>query len=243
MCHEETRRLYQTDVYLRTSSELGQPDVTKLMRLNTRTCFVGRATVAFMCAVLAACSLAPKTEQPATYDLGPPRSHEAAKPGIAAVLYVPEVSAPEWLSGPGIVYRLNYDNPARPQPYGLSRWSSSPAALLTERLRSRFAAAAAKGIVTGADGVRADYLLRVELEDFSQSFDAPNSSRVALQARASLVNIGSRSLVAQRAFAVERGAPTPDAPGAVQALSAASEEFTESLLKWTTEQLKAAGGK
>ena len=90
-------------------------------------------------------------------------------------------TAPAWLNGPGILYRLNYENPPRPQPYALSRWSGSPAALLTERLRNRFAAAATKGIVTGSDGVRADYLLRVELEDFSQSFDAPNASRVALQ--------------------------------------------------------------
>jgi cholesterol transport system auxiliary component len=202
-----------------------------------------RLIVTLFCGALAACSLAPKTEQPAIYDLGAPRSHAAAKPGIAAVLYLPDVTAPEWLSGPGILYRLNYDNPARPQPYALSRWSASPAALLSGRLRSRFAAAAAKGIVSGADGVRADYLLRVELEDFSQSFDAPNSSRVALHARASLVNIASRSLVAQRVFVVEQAAATPDAPGAVQALGAASDEFMESLLKWTEDRLKAAGGK
>jgi cholesterol transport system auxiliary component len=202
------------------------------------------AAVAMMvCGALSACSLGQKTEQPATYDLGAPRSQTAAKPGIAAVLYLPDVTAPAWLNGPGIVYRLSYENPARPQPYALSRWSTSPASLLTERLRSRFAAAAAKGIVTGPDGVRADYLLRVELEDFSQSFDAPNSSRVALQARASLVNLATRALVAQQPFAVEQAAPTPDAPGAVQALSIASEEFLEALLKWTEQQLKAAGGK
>jgi len=206
-------------------------------------CAAVATVVSMVCGALAACSLGPKAEQPVTYDLGAPRSHAGAKPGIAAVLYLPDVTAPAWLNGPGIVYRLNYDNPARPQPYALSRWSASPAALLTERLRSRFAAATAKGIVTGPDGVRADYLLRVELEDFSQSFDAPNSSRVVLHARASLVNVETRNLIAQRAFAVEQAAPTSDAPGAVQALSAASEEFTETLLKWTEERLRAAGAK
>src|SRR5262249_55346378 len=164
----------------------------------------------------------------------------AAKPGISAVLYLPEASAPAWLNGPGIVYRLNYENPPRPQPYSLSRWSGTPGALLTERVRNRFAAAAAKGIVTGPDGLRADYLLRVELEGFSQSFDAPDSSKVTLRARASLVSLATRALVAQRAFAVERGAPTPDAPGAVQGLSAASEEFVENLLKWTQTELASA---
>jgi cholesterol transport system auxiliary component len=197
------------------------------------------AAVTLVCGALAACSLGQKTEQPATYDLGAPRSQSPAKPGITAVLYLPEATAPAWLNGPGILYRLNYENPPRPQPYALSRWSASPAALLTERLRSRFAAAAAKGIVTGPDGVRADYLLRVELEDFSQSFDAANSSRVSLQARVSLVNLATRTLVAQRAFSVEQAAPTPDAPGAVTALSAASEEFVEAVLRWTERELGA----
>ncbi len=97
--------------------------------------------------------------------------------------------------------------------------------------------------MTGSDGVRADYLLRVELEDFSQSFDAPNASRVSLQARVSLVSLASRVLLAQRSFAVERPAPTPDAPGAVQALSAASDEFLDAVLKWTQQELAAAARK
>ena len=201
------------------------------------------AAVGMLCGALTACSLGPKTEQPATYDLGAPRSQTPASPGIAAVLYLPEATAPAWLNGPGVLYRLNYENPPRPQPYALSRWSGSPAALLTERLRNRFAAAATKGIVTGSDGVRADYLLRVELEDFSQSFDAPNASRVSLQARVSLVSLASRVLLAQRSFAVERPAPTPDAPGAVQALSAASDEFLDAVLKWTQQELAAAARK
>lgn len=201
-----------------------------------------RAAVIATGGALAACSLAPKVEQPATYDLGAPHIQAAAKPSISAVLYLPEATAPAWLNGPGIVYRLNYENPPRPQPYALSRWSSSPAALLTERLRNRFASAA-RGIVTAPDGVRADYLLRVELEDFSQSFDSPNASKVALLARASLVSLSTRALVAQRAFAVEQAAPTPDAPGAVQGLSAASEEFVENVLKWTERELAAASAR
>ena len=188
------------------------------------------------------CSIGPKTEQPASYDLGVPRNHPASNPGMAAIMVLPDISAPSWLSGNGIVYRLNYENASRPQAYAQSRWTASPSALLTQRVRSRFAAAA-NGIVTNPDGVRADYLLRVDLEDFSQSFDAPNSSRVALRARASLINLANRTLVAQRVFAVEHAAPTPDAPGAVQALSTASEEFVESLLNWTDERLKSAKGK
>jgi cholesterol transport system auxiliary component len=198
------------------------------------------AAIMVVCGAFTGCSLGPKaTEQPASYDLGQPRAAAAASSAIAATLAVPEVIAPAWLSGNGIIYRLNYDNASRARAYTLSRWTAPPPALLTQRVRSRFAAASPAGIVTSADGVRADYILRVELEDFSQSFDAPASSRVTVRARASLVSLANRTLVAQREFAMEQPAPTPDAAGGVQALSAASEELVDSLLNWTAERLKS----
>ena len=193
-----------------------------------------------LAATLGGCSLGPKaTEQPASYDLGPPRQHAAANPPLAALVMLPEVTAPSWLSGNGIVYRLNFENAARANAYTQSRWTAPPPALLTQRLRNRFAAAASHGVVTAADGVRADYLLRVDLEDFSQSFDSPTTSRVALRARASLVDLASHGLIGQRAFAIEQATPTPDAAGAVQALAAASDEFLDVLLGWTAERLKS----
>src|SRR5689334_19050833 len=134
--------------------------------------------------VLSACSLGPPQREPsASYDLGPARAAAAPGQAIAATLLLPDVSAPGWLDGNGIVYRLNYENAARPQAYAGSRWVAPPAALLTQRLRSRFAQRA-RGVVTGADGVRADYVLRVDLEDFSQVFSTQASSQVALRARA-----------------------------------------------------------
>lgn len=190
-------------------------------------------------AALGACALGPQAkDQSASYDLGPARS-QTTGPAIATTLLVPEISAPAWLDGPGIVYRLDYDNTARPQTYALSRWSAPPAALLTHRLRSRFASSV-RGVVTGAHGARADYALRVELEDFSQSFDAPERSRVTVRARASLVDIAGRALAAQRAFAIERPAPSADARGAVAALGEASDELIEQLLKWTGEGIRTA---
>jgi len=193
-----------------------------------------------LAAALAGCSLGPQArEQPASYDLGPPRPQAAAGPALAVTLLVPDITAPAALDGLGIVYRLDYENAARPQAYTLSRWSVPPAALLTQRLRDRFAPAV-RGVVTGSHGARADYALRVELEDFSQSFAAADRSRVTARARASLVDVASRALVAQRVFAVERAAPSPDARGAVAALGQAGDELIEQLLAWTGESLKTA---
>jgi cholesterol transport system auxiliary component len=187
---------------------------------------------------LSACSLGGgKREAAETFDLGPPRAPVAAGPAIPATLLLAEVAAPEWLDGRGIIYRLSYENSARPQAYAGSRWVSAPSALLTQRIRARFAGAAT-GVVTGSDGARADYALRVDLEDFSQSFTASSASHVTLRARASLVRLADRALVAQRVFVVERAAPTPDSRGAVTALGEASDEFVEQLFTWAGEQVR-----
>jgi len=197
---------------------------------------------AVMAGLLAGCALtSPSQEASASYDLGPLPRYERVNPVLAATVLLPEVTAPSWLEGPGIVYRLAYDEPARLHTYAQSRWKASASALLTQRLRGRFAAATQRGIVTRDDGARADYMLRVELEDFSQIFSTPGTSQVAVRARASVVNLQQRTLIAQRVFSFERPAPSPDARGAVAALADASDELIEGLLEWTSEQLRASG--
>lgn len=190
-------------------------------------------------ALVGACSIGPQAREPPTsYDLGPQRNHAPESTRIRAVLLIPGISAPAWLDNTGIVYRLRYQDPARALTYANSRWAASPASLLAQRVRSRFAATAS-GIITSGDGARADYALRMELEDFSQSFDALNQSRVSVKARATLINLGNRTLVAQRTFAVERPA-IPNAGGAVTALSESSDAMIEDLLDWVEQNLRIA---
>jgi cholesterol transport system auxiliary component len=190
---------------------------------------------------LQACAFGPAArEAPALYDLGSPRTYPAANPPLAVALLVAPVRSPSWLDSPAIVYRFAFAEPQRPRAYVASRWAAPPAALLTQRLRARFTAASGTGIVTGAEGARADYALYVELEDFSQLFDTPDSSRVAVRVRASLVDLASRSLLAQRGFALERAAPAADAAGAARGLAQASDELIERILDWAKERLAAA---
>ena len=195
------------------------------------------ATALPLLALVGACAIGPQVkEPPASFDLGPQRAYVEEQPRIRTVLLLPSVNAPAWLESSGIVYRLNYQDATRPQTYANSRWAASPAQLLTQRIRSRFAAASA-GIVTGGDSAHADYALRVELDDFSQSFDAVNQSRVTVRARATLVNLASHALYAQRTFALERPA-SPDAAGAVGALGVASDLLIEDLLGWAVQNLQ-----
>jgi len=188
----------------------------------------------------AGCSLGPTQKAPVTvYDLGmpgaPSRSGE-----IDAVLEVPDVVAPAWLDSPAIHYRLAYHDEARYPGYANSRWAAPPAFLLTERLRQG-AAAASRGVVRQGDGARADYVLRLELEEFSQVFDTPEASRGVIRARASLVSRADRVLLGQTTLSQERPAPTPDAAGGVKALSQASDALVGSALEWTSKTLREAG--
>ncbi len=183
----------------------------------------------------AGCSIAPAPGPAvANYDFGPaPDGHPAQGPRQA--LLVHDVG-PAWLDSPLIHYRLAYRDSARPQVYAESRWVMSPASLFTNRLRGQLSASGSGGIVQPGDGARAGYALRVELDEFTQVFDAPGKSKAVVRLRASV--LGDRSLVAQRSFSVERPARTPDAEGGVRALIGASDEAIDQLIGWAVEQLR-----
>ena len=196
-----------------------------------------RAVLLLSVALLAGCAITPQTrEGMANYDFGLPRGGKEANPRLAHDLVVAEVSAPAWMDNPGIYYRLAYRDATRPQAYALSRWVMPPARLLGQRLRASVARANTAAVFTSADGVRADYTLRLELEEFSQVFDAADKSRAVVRLRASLIR--NRGVVAQQGFSIEHAAATPNAEGGVQALIAASDEAGDSLVDWLAANMK-----
>ena len=187
---------------------------------------------------LGACSLGPpqKDASPA-YDLGAPPAPVAGAARIRASILVHAVAAPIWLESYSIVYRLNYQDAARQLFYANSRWAAPEAALLTQRLRAQLAAASDGGVLSAADGARAEYALRVELEDFSQVFDSADASRAVIVARASIVNVARRTLLAQKTFTVGKPAASANAEGGARALTAASGELVDAVTAWTAASL------
>lgn len=199
---------------------------------------MNKLALALFALLLTACSLGPAVkDSPAIYDLGAPRSYVTNLPRIHAGVLVHTIAAPVWLDTSGIVYRLNYQDAARQQTYASSRWATAPALLLTQRLRGRLAAASDGGVIGIADGARADYTLRVELEEFSHVFDAADASRAVVMARASIVNVPRRSVQAQKSFTVERAAASANAEGGVRALAAAGDDLIEAIVAWTAASL------
>jgi cholesterol transport system auxiliary component len=184
----------------------------------------------------AGCGISPvSAPEVAQYDFGPAPSRNSAH-SLRQALLIYDVSAPAWLDSPFIYYRLAYQDAARPKAYADSRWVSSPAELIAGRVRGRLAASGKAGIVHPADGTRASYALRVELDEFAQVFDAPGQSRAVVRLRASV--LGRNALVAQKSFSVERPSTTPDAEGGVRALIDASDEAVDQLVAWAVASLK-----
>jgi cholesterol transport system auxiliary component len=80
----------------------------------------------------------------------------------------------------------------------------------------------------------APWLLRLELQEFTQLFPSPTASTGRVRLRATLMEstpLGD-SLLAQRSFSVQRPAPTADAPGGVRALAAATDALAQELEAW-----------
>jgi cholesterol transport system auxiliary component len=168
------------------------------------------------------------------YDLGLPAPSGNPSRAIDELLLVESVGAPSWLDSEAIIYRLAYSQDAKHHAYANSYWVGAPSDLLTARLTTRLADATS--IVRPGQGLRADYALRVELLEFVQVFDSPDTSRGLVRLRASLVN--SQDLLAQKSFSVAAPASSPDASGAVQALSEASDIAISKIIDWVADTLE-----
>jgi cholesterol transport system auxiliary component len=184
---------------------------------------------------LAACSAGVRAPV-AEYDFGPVTTTREEPPRLRHEVTVAEATTPAWLDSTAIVYRLAYRDIAQPRTYTESRWVAPPAALFTAQLRQRLIATTRSGVIAPGDGVRAAATLRIELEEFSQVFDAPDRSRALVRVRASLVSGGR--LLGQTSFTQERPAPSADSAGGARALALTADAAIDRLIGWTADTLK-----
>lgn len=211
---------------------------------------------------LAGCALPTAPPPPAVYDFGASAPNPAPASLVNAPvtptariapvgLIVGEIEASPALEGTAMLYRLAYANPQQLRPYAQARWSMPPAQLLRQRLRARLgeryallnagdrligsAAATTTGTGVGtAAPPRPPLSLRLELEEFSQLFDTPAHSTGLLRLRATLTlaSPSGEQVINQKTFTLQRPAPTPDAPGGVQALAEVSEAVALEVEAW-----------
>lgn len=152
-------------------------------------------------------------------------------------ILVANATAPPWLNNNAIYYRLLYHNPTQSYTYAHSRWIAMPTAILTQQIRNRIVTSTNEQVIKDSSTAKADYVLQIELEEFTQAFDTMDDSHVVIGLRASLIERNSRQLFAQKDFSIKEKTPTADAAGAVFALSSASNQLINELIDWLTIEL------
>ena len=193
---------------------------------------------------LTGCALPTAPARPAVYDFGAGSTQStpttATRPLVKAPLIVSEIEASPALDSSAMLYRLSYANPQQLRPYTQARWSMPPAQLLRQRLRAHLGEHhallnAGDSLLSSTKNAPPPPLnLRLELEEFSQLFDTPEHSTGLLRLRATLTQASptGQQLINQRSFTLQRPAPSPDAPGGVQALAEASEAVALEVEAW-----------
>lgn len=183
--------------------------------------------VATSLAVLAACAnLGTTGSNQDIYDLGMVDRPREAPPIVPAIV---EVRAPSWLGRSAMQYRFDYEQPAQRRIYAESRWASPPAEMVEKLLARAFAREAVAGPRgEGAGTCR----IRVELDEFVQSFPAPGKSESLILARAELLPLRGEQRLATHLIAIRERASTPDAAGGVSAHRAAAARLAGDLSDW-----------
>ena len=182
---------------------------------------------------LVACATPQPPALKAVYDFGPVLSAATSSPATrSAAVALPDIEASASLDSPALLYRLQYSNAQQLLPYAQARWSASPAQLIRARLRD---ALAAQGPVLSTEGV-APWVLRIELDEFSQLFESPTSSQGLVRLRASLLK--NDQLAAQTTVLAKAPAPSQDAAGGVRALTAATDDAVRQIAAWLATQIK-----
>ncbi|WP_374360971.1 ABC-type transport auxiliary lipoprotein family protein [Pseudoduganella danionis] len=163
----------------------------------------------------------------ARYDFGPlPAPSTRSQIGT---LIVADITGPTALDTEHMQYRLLYADARQARPYAYNQWAATPFQLLGQRLRANFAQAGVK-VLSTTDAITNPTVLRMEVNEFTQSFDTAKSSQGILNVRASLFR--NHRLLDQRTFQRSVAAPTPDAAGGAQALAEASDALAADLLVW-----------
>jgi cholesterol transport system auxiliary component len=167
----------------------------------------------------------PRSADIARHDLGDP---EGRWPNVGIAITRVDVRAAAWLDSPAQLYRLSYADALRRHSFAENRWMAPPGELLERLLQRR--------ILSGQpDGVGQGCRLVLWLDELEQRFDAPQSSQVVLEVRASLLPPRGDATVAKHNFHVVKTAPTADARGGVKATRAAADALAGDLAQWLGE--------
>ncbi|MDB5778641.1 MAG: hypothetical protein JWP79_2738 [Polaromonas sp.] len=202
--------------------------------------------LASVLALATGCSVIDKPARATMFDFGPGElSTQAAATPAAPAPALPPLAIADIATAGGalenqaVLYRLGYLDDQQLRPYSQARWTMPPAQLVRQRMRDRLSQQ--RVVLNAREGVALNRsqnahlpMLRIELEEFSQLFSAPDASVGLVRLHATLVEItpAGERLLAQRNLSVQRPASSPDAAGGVRALTAATDAAIDELDRW-----------
>jgi len=201
---------------------------------------IGPVLVLALLVGMGGCATPDKPVRATLYDFGPGASAaQPAGPATLPALVLADIEASGALDGSAVLYRLGYADAHQLRPYAQARWSAPPPQLIRQRLREQLARERAvldlnESAALARTGGVMPRVLRIELEEFAHFFESPAQSSGVLRLRVTLMEntTAGEKLLAQRGLVVRRPAPTPDAPGGVRALAAATDAAAEEIGQW-----------
>lgn len=202
-----------------------------------------RLLAALLALFLAACATPDKPVRATQYDLGPGRVGSPAAAAAQPAIVLADIEASGSLEGSAILYRLGYADPHQLRPYAQSRWTAPPPQLIRQRLREQLGQDRpvldpSESAALARNGGAMPRVLRLDLEEFSHLFESQQQSFGVVRLRATLLDNTSAGerLLGQRTIAVRRPAPSPDAPGGVRGLAAATDAAADEIRQWLAQQ-------
>ena len=206
--------------------------------------FTAAFSMIFMLFLLPGCSALPdKPQRASMYDFGP--GNLTAQPAnrlapLSPIAIDDITTSGGALDNMAVLYRLAYQDAQLLRPYTLARWSMPPAQLVRQRLKETFSqrrtvfGAGDSAALNRSQNAVLPRLLRLELEEFSHVFTTADTSAGVMRLRATLLEVtpAGEKLIGQRSVVVQRPATTPDAPGGVRALTAATDAAIEEIDQW-----------
>lgn len=209
------------------------------MNLTTKRFMTRVLTPLLLALLLAGCASGGKGPSGNTlYDFGSPAPGADPAPanGVASAVpavVITDVTGNAAFDNERMFYRLNYSDPLQARSYANSRWSSTPLQMLTQRFKSRMAQAGVK-VLSATDASNGVPLLRIDLDDFTHTFDSATQSYGQLVLRASLFQ--GHTLVDQRTFSCKTNAASADAAGGARALAQAADAVSADMIGWLATQ-------
>ena len=198
-----------------------------------RVSILARAAAAISACVLLSACATDKAPRNATYDFGPAAmAATAPAPGTPIAVVVTDVTGSAAFDNERMYYRLNYSDPLQSRAYSNSRWAATPLQLITQRVKTRLAQSGAK-VLSPTDASSGIMILRMEMDDFSHTFDSVSQSHGQVILRASLFQ--QHRLVDQKVFNRKTSASTADAGGGARALTSATDAIAADMVAWLAQ--------